>query len=257
MRRGLVVGGVALAAIAAVLVTVFVLRPQGPDWSTYPGSPLTDPREVLAAPSAEAHSAEMDAFVTELTEAISAEFPVTWIVASDASEFVESNGFGGKSLLVSRYSPIMVGALTGVDPAQATRVAEIFAEVTARYGGTRFEHSNTLDIYDGQDAYTTERFGAPWGEPQAVQRYSDQQEPRGTGTRAWFMTYDPAIPTGEGFEGWDPSLRVQEAQLEGVTLYVQFHLHTGAMLPTADRPAFIERIAGFDEGEKPVPDFLQ
>ena len=252
MRRLVIVGGSLL--VVAALVVLAVLRPweTRTDWSAYPGSPFYEPRQILAAPSLEERAVEMDAFHDDLRAAIDAEFEVVWIPPTTPPVVLENNTFGGKSMLSSRYSSTAMGAVTMTDPNAATRLAEIFHEVTTAYGGALFEHSNALDIYTANPEAATKFFGAPTGEPQATNRYSDKQASPIRGLDMRFSTYDSSVPVGDGYEPLSVRPELQET---GATLFVSFFAGASGLLSEKDRAAFIEAVEPYDEREKPEPDF--
>jgi|GEM_PF-1176893 len=105
-------------------------------WRDYPGIAGLDAEEVLAGPSLEEGIALGDALVTEMRDAVTAEFGSTWAGSPREPVIVTAeNHFGGMSLLrvvnARDWSADLSTPSASIDP---HGVARILNEVAARFG---------------------------------------------------------------------------------------------------------------------------
>ena len=221
------------------------------EWTGYPGSPYSDPREILAAPSKEEAIAKLDAFTGDFKAALVTEYDdtVTWTQEWDGNDSLEPNGYGGDSMLYSYFAPNWVGATTMHDPDARRRIIEIFQQLSTEYGGDDFYIAN--DIYIGDGPESKSQFGSAYRDEQA-----DWRAHNSIGENGIVMTIevvDATVPMDDSFDSdyWFTDYETGDP-LPG-NFYISLQLWGDDLLAEADQREFIERSRTFDEDNKPEP----
>jgi hypothetical protein len=222
------------------------------EWTSYPGSPLADPRVILAAPSKEETIATLDAFTEEFKTTLDTEYgegAFDWTQNWDGNDSLEPNGYGGDSMLWSYFAPEWVGATTLNDPDARRRIIELFQQLSTKYGGDDFYIAN--DIYIGESTESKKQFGSAYRDKQA-----DWRAHNSIGDHSVVMTIevvDTTLPIDKSFTSdyWYTDYESGD-HLPG-NFYVSLQLWGDDLLAEADQREFIERSRTFDEDNKPDP----
>ena len=130
----IIVGGVVIAGIAGTVSSLS--GPDGPladDWSRYPGTYSTDPREVLASASKEEVLDDVYALQEEFRDRLRDEYGFIWIQDYPERIEPEDNGYGGESMLVQYDSGNWATTVPITDYDLKLEVLDVIDEVLAEY----------------------------------------------------------------------------------------------------------------------------
>ena len=242
-------GWLVFALVVAVVGTIAgfglarVFADPAEPWSRYPGVPQVSPADVLSNESVEQLSVRVDTAMSEVREAITAEFGFTWVAKGEDVVAYESNRFHGTSLLNTYDSVNWQTTQTLRTVEEKQRAVEIVIKAMARNGFG----DPTLQNFPGPDAvqefgdYTLESQGR-WvveGQPLTVSRGSLQFTILDLShDRTGILT--EASKSAVAKSGWEPE-------------YLSIAYHGDFMLKQSDRQEFERRAAIYDDLIQPVP----
>jgi hypothetical protein len=201
------------------------------EWQTFPGVSYVDPTETLAQPSYEEVVAGTDELLTEYRDALTEEFGFAWSQRYETYTGLESNGYGGDSMLYYYDSGSWQGQVRLDDPAARERIFQIFSELSASNGGEGVLLRN--DLYSDDAETSRAEFGAAELANQALWSYFDAF-PGLAGGYLSVDVMDRSIPVDDAFDG-DYMFTYDEST---DTLYVAINGFAGALLKEGDRAAF-------------------
>lgn len=124
----------AVAATFAGIGLAHAFSDPAEPWSQYPGVPQVTPEQVLQNDTVEQLSARVDATMTEVREAITAEFGFTWTAKGEDAVVYESNRFHGTSLLNTYDSVNWQTSQTLRTEAEKNLAVKIVSEIMTKDG---------------------------------------------------------------------------------------------------------------------------
>jgi hypothetical protein len=201
------------------------------EWQTFPGVSYADPNETLAQPSYEQVAATADGVLAEYRDSLTAEFGLVWSQRYEPYTGIESNGYGGDSMLYFYDSGSWQGQATVDDPTARQRIFDLFTELAAANGGEGVLLRN--ELYSDDEAYSRAEFGAAQLSDQALWSYFDSFASLADGYVS-VDVFDRTLPVDDTFDG-DYMFTFDEST---DTLYVTINGWAGALLKEADREAF-------------------
>ena len=266
-RRPFAIAAIAFGAVAVVVIAAVVayfalaytdtdIDPSGGDpltggepeyseeWQSFPGVSWSDPSVALEQPSYEEVSAQLDAMAAQFRDELTAEFGIVWSERYGTYSGLESNGYGGDSMLYYYDSGSWQGQVRLNDPGARQRILDIFTAISDANGGEGVFLRN--EIYSDDPDASRSDFGAEKLEDQALWSFID-----------WFPSIadaalsadviDRSIPVDSSFDG-DYMFTFDESS---DTLYVSFYAYAGALLKEADREAFEDALAPYNGDYEP------
>jgi hypothetical protein len=242
-------GAIAVTSIAAGFVYFQAdptPTPEAPivdEWTTYPGSAFFPDRDVLAAESLEVISGKGDAFVAEFKQQLTDELGLEWTELMPRSVEADINGYGGDSMLKYYHSGSWQGAVAAEDPGARQVVQDAFERLSVKFGATDFYVAN--DFVEGDDAVAD--YGAAERDDQP--RWSFwSDDPYTLGMNGDVL--DLSLPAANGYEYYG-LITVEPGDPH--TFFVSVYAMAYALLPEADRDAYIEALAEYEGLTKPEP----
>jgi hypothetical protein len=154
-----------------------------------------------------------------------------WALRYESYTGVESNGYGGDSMLHYYDSGDWQGQAKVDDPAARQRILDLFIELSAANGGEGVLLRN--DLYSDDPDSSRVQFGAADLDDQALWSYFDSFPSIAYGYLN-VDVIDRTLPVDAGFDG-DYMFTYDEST---DTLYVTVNGFVGALLKDADRDAF-------------------
>ena len=214
------------------------------EWQEFPGISYIDPAEALDQPSYEQVVAQSEALLTDYRDSLTAEFGLVWSQTYDGYNGVESNGYGGDSMLYYYDTGSWQGQVKLDDSAARERVFEIFGELAAANGGDDVLLRN--DIYADDDDEAKEQFGATELDAQALWSFFGDFPALADGYLS-SEVIDRNIPidasfTGDYFFDYDES---------SDTFFVTVYGYAGGLLKEADRAAYEEALVPYNGDYEP------
>jgi hypothetical protein len=218
------------------------------EWVQFPGVAWSHPDEVLAQPSYEEVVAESDALVSEYREALTAEFGLTWTEQYESYSGLESNGYGGDSMLYYYDSGTWLGQVRMDDPAARERAFELFTQLALAHGGDGVLLRN--EVYADDPEMSTSEFGAAEPENQALWSFFDSF-PSLAGGYLSVDLMDRTIPVDASFDG-DYMFSYEESYTESSdTFFISISCYSGPLLKEGDREAFEKALEPYNGDYEP------
>nr|MDQ2698724.1 hypothetical protein [Actinomycetota bacterium] len=258
-RRPIAVVAIALGAVAVMLVAAITVynafngaRP-GPidpggvfseEWETFPGVSWADPDDILRQPSYEDAVAETDRLLGEYRDQLSEEFGLVWTMQYESYTGLESNGYGGDSMLYYYDSGSWQGQARVDDPGARARILELFTELSAANGGDGVLLRN--DLYSDDPETSLVEFGAAELDDQALWSFFDAFDSLAGGYLS-VDVLDRNLPVDDTFDG-DWMFTFDESTN---TLYVTLSGFIGALLKEGDRAEFEEALEPYHGDYEP------
>ncbi len=201
------------------------------EWQSFPGVSWTDPTVALEQASYEEVAAGLDAMATQFRDELTAEFGFAWSETYGTYSGLESNGYGGDSMLYYYDAGSWQGQVKLNDPGARERIFEIFSAIAVANGGEDVFLRN--EIYADDPVQSRADFGAEQMDQQALWSFVDWFPELAGGTLSADVI-DRNIPVDSTFDG-DYMFSFDESS---DTLWVSFYAYAGALLKAADREEY-------------------
>lgn len=201
------------------------------EWQNFPGVSYTDPNVALEQPSYEEVVAETEALISEYRDDLTAEFGFVWSQRYEAYTGLESNGYGGDSMLNYYDSGSWQGQVQLDDAGARGAIFQLFNELSAANGGDGVLLRN--DLYSDDADSSRVEFGAVELVDQALWSYFDSFPSLADGYLS-VDVMDRNLPVDDTFDG-DYMFTYDDST---DTLFVTINGFSGGLLKEGDRAAF-------------------
>jgi hypothetical protein len=218
------------------------------EWQNFPGVSYVHPDEVLAQPSYEEVAGKADALIAEYRDALTEELGVEWVLQYEPFTGVESNGYGGDSMLYYYDSGTWLGQVQLNDPAARQTALDIFTDLATANGGDGVLLHN--DFYVDDPALSESDFGATEVENQPLWSFFDSFSSLAGGYVS-VDVMDQNIPPAASFDG-DYMFSYEEIYNETTgAIFFSISCYSGPLLKDGDRAAFEEALEPYNGDYEP------
>jgi hypothetical protein len=214
------------------------------EWQNFPGISYIDPNDALTQPSYEEVVANTEDLVAQFKDSLTDEFGLVWSQNYESYTGVESNGYGGDSMLYYYDTGNWQGQVKLDDPGARERVYELFVALAEANGGDGVLLRN--DLYADDADISKAEFGSADRDAQALWSFFDSFPSLADGYLSADVM-DRTVPVDESFYG-DYMFTYDESS---TNLYVSINSYVGGLLKEADRTAFEEALAPYNGDYEP------